>query len=139
MSRALRPGSRAHCCCPMARCCRSTWARSRWGGTSSMRGSAVGPTLITPTSARWRISGDSIYMGVAGISREGDAIPHPEHKQYSRLSADGVVTVHRTPAPIVKHAAQDSKRPKGVGAPTAKLVLADWAVASAADYTRGES
>lgn len=86
-------------------------------------------------------SGDSIYTGVLGITREGEAIPHPEYKQYTRLSADGVATNHRTPAPVVKnnHAAPTSKRPRGVGAPAERLVLADWACAPASDYTRGES
>lgn len=83
------------------------------------------------------LDGDAVFIGVAGVHRGGEVVPHPDHKQYQRIEAEGASVTHKVHAPAPKGAAP-AKKPKAAH-PHPSYKLNDWAISHLTDFTDGSS
>ena len=71
-----------------------------------------------------------VYLGVTGIDRHGKPVPHPEHRQWTKLDAEGKSTVHK-----IAHAEGHEAKPARAQRPS----LGEWQLVSTEDYAGGTS
>lgn len=83
------------------------------------------------------LDADAVVIGVAGILRGGEVVPHPDYKQYQRIESEGAAVTHKVHAPAAKAAAPAKKAKSHHPHPAYKLV--DWTIAHLTDFTDGSS
>lgn len=77
------------------------------------------------------ITDDAIYLGCAGLTREGEPIALPGARQCTRISGEGV----QTSVPAIQNGAHGGAA-SGAGD---KVAISDWMVAATAEYSDGTS
>lgn len=82
------------------------------------------------------LDGDSVLIGVAGVLRGGEVIPHPDHKQYVRIEAEGASVTHKAHVANGKQSAGAQKKKTSSHAP---FKINDWAIAHLTEYADGSS
>jgi hypothetical protein len=82
------------------------------------------------------VENDAVLIGVAGVLRTGEVVPHPDHKTYQRIDAEGTSVTHKFPTANGKAAAHAAKKKASSHTP---YKLADWAIAHLSDFADGTS
>lgn len=81
------------------------------------------------------VENEAVYIGIHGILRSGEVVPHADHKTYQRIDAEGVSVTHKIGAANGKATAHP-KKPKS-SHPVYKLT--DLAIAHLTDFADGSS